>query len=159
MNSRFSKVAYGIGNLGQALFFNSVQTFLIFFYTDTVRLDPRLVGLGFAISYGVWNAINDPLIGVLSDRTRSRWGRRIPYIMFGTPLVFLLFYLVWAPPLGGKPLTDPSNWSIFLYFAIVIAVFDWRTPRSVSRTPHYFPKPSRTSKKGQRSLFTGRWRR
>jgi len=72
MNSRFSKVAYGIGNLGQALFFNSVQTFLIFFYTDTVRLDPRLVGLGFAISYGVWNAINDPLIGVLSDRTRSR---------------------------------------------------------------------------------------
>ena len=124
MKSRFSKVAYGIGNLGQALFFNSVQTFLIFFYTDTVRLDPRLVGLGFAISYGVWNAINDPLIGVLSDRTRSRWGRRIPYIMFGTPLVLLLFYLVWAPPLGGKPLTDPSNWSIFLYFAIVIAVFD-----------------------------------
>jgi len=124
MNSRFSKVAYGIGNLGQALFFNSVQTFLIFFYTDTVRLDPKLVGLGFAISYGVWNAINDPLIGVISDRTRSRWGRRVPYIMVGTPLTFLFFYLIWAPPLTGKPLTDPSNWSIFLYFAIVIAVFD-----------------------------------
>ncbi len=46
------------GNLGQALFFNTVQTFLIFFYTDTVRLDPKLVGLAFAISYGVWNAIN-----------------------------------------------------------------------------------------------------
>jgi Na+/melibiose symporter-like transporter len=43
MKSRSSKVAYGVGNLGQALFFNSVQTFLIFFYTDVVRLDPKLV--------------------------------------------------------------------------------------------------------------------
>ena len=47
MKSRFAKVAYGVGNLGQALFFNTVQTFLIFFYTDVVRLDPKLVGLAF----------------------------------------------------------------------------------------------------------------
>jgi GPH family glycoside/pentoside/hexuronide:cation symporter len=124
MKSRFTKIAYGVGNLGQALFFNSVQTFLIFFYTDTVRLDPKLVGLAFAISYGVWNAINDPLIGVLSDRTRTRWGRRIPYIALGTPLTFLLFVLVWSPPLGGHPLTNPSHTGIFIYFAVIIALFD-----------------------------------
>ncbi len=124
MKGRFAKVAYGVGNLGQALFFNTVQAFLIFFYTDVVRLDPKLVGLAFAISYGVWNAINDPLIGVLSDRTRTRWGRRVPYIMFGAPLTFLLFVLVWSPPLGGKPLTDPSHMGIFLYFAVIIALFD-----------------------------------
>ena len=124
MKSRFAKIAYGVGNLGQALFFNTVQTFLIFFYTDVVRLDPKLVGLAFAISYGVWNAINDPLIGVLSDRTRTRWGRRIPYIALGAPLTFLLFVLIWSPPLGGNPLTNPSHTGIFLYFAIVIALFD-----------------------------------
>jgi len=124
MKGRVAKVAYGVGNLGQALFFNSVQTFLIFFYTDVVRLDPRLVGLAFAISYGVWNAINDPLVGVISDRTRTRWGRRIPYIAIGTPLTFLLFVLVWSPPLGGHALTNPSNMGIFLYFAVVIALFD-----------------------------------
>jgi len=124
MRTRLTKVAYGIGNLGQALFFNTVQTFLIFFYTDVVRLDTRLVGLAFAISYGIWNAINDPLIGVLSDRTRTRWGRRIPYIAIGTPLAFLLFYLIWSPPLGGTPLANPSNTRIFLYFAVVIALFD-----------------------------------
>ena len=124
MKSRFAKIAYGVGNLGQALFFNTVQAFLIFFYTDTVRLDPKLVGLAFAISYGVWNAINDPLIGVLSDRTRTRWGRRIPYIALGTPLTFLLFVLVWSPPLGGSPLTNPSHMGIFLYFAVIIALFD-----------------------------------
>jgi GPH family glycoside/pentoside/hexuronide:cation symporter len=124
VKSRFAKIAYGVGNLGQALFFNSVQTFLIFFYTDVVRLDPKLVGLAFAISYGMWNAINDPLIGVLSDRTRTRWGRRIPYIALGAPLTFLLFVLVWSPPLGGDPLTNPSHTGIFLYFAVVIALFD-----------------------------------
>ncbi len=124
MQSRFAKIAYGVGNLGQALFFNTVQTFLIFFYTDVVRLDPGLVGLAFAISYGVWNAINDPLIGVLSDRTRTRWGRRIPYIALGAPLTFLLFVLIWSPPLGGNPLTNPSHTGIFLYFAVVIALFD-----------------------------------
>ncbi len=124
MKSRFAKIAYGIGNLGQALFFNTVQTFLIFFYTDVVRLDPGLVGLAFAISYGVWNAINDPLVGVLSDRTRTRWGRRIPYIALGTPLTFILFVLIWSPPLGGSPLTNPSHMGIFVYFAVIIALFD-----------------------------------
>lgn len=124
MKTRLAKIAYGIGNLGQALFFNTVQTFLIFFYTDVVRLDTRLVGLAFAISYGVWNAINDPLLGVLSDRTRTRWGRRIPYIAVGTPLALLFFYLVWAPPVGGQPLSHPSHAGIFLYFAVIIALFD-----------------------------------
>lgn len=124
MRSRLAKIAYGTGNLGQALFFNTVQAFLIFFYTDVVRLDPKLVGLAFAISYGVWNAINDPLIGALSDRTRTRWGRRIPYIALGAPLTFLLFVLVWSPPLGGSPLTNPSHMGIFVYFAVIIALFD-----------------------------------
>lgn len=124
MKTRFTKIAYGVGNMGQALFFNSVQTFLIFFYTDTVRLDPGLVGLAFAISYGIWNAINDPLIGALSDRTRTRWGRRIPYIMFGTPFTFLFFVLIWSPPIGGHPLTNSSHVGTFIYFAVIIALFD-----------------------------------
>jgi GPH family glycoside/pentoside/hexuronide:cation symporter len=124
MSRRLASIAYGTGNLGQALFFNSVQTYLIFFYVDAVRLDPRLVGLAFALVYGVWNAINDPLVGALSDGTRTRWGRRVPYILFGTPLTLLLFALVWSPPLGGRPLANPQSWSLLLYFAIAIALFD-----------------------------------
>ncbi|MCL6430882.1 MAG: MFS transporter [Anaerolineae bacterium] len=124
MKQRLAAIAYGTGNLGQALFFNSVQTYLIFFYVDVVRLDSRLVGLAFALAYGVWNAINDPLAGAISDRTRSRWGRRIPYILFGTPALLLLYILVWSPPLGGRPLAGPFDWRLLAYFAAAIALFD-----------------------------------
>jgi GPH family glycoside/pentoside/hexuronide:cation symporter len=124
MQSQRAKIAYGLGNMGTALFFHTIGTYLIFFYTDIVHLSPALVSLAFAISYGIWNAINDPLIGYLSDRTRSRWGRRIPYVLFGAPLTFLCFVLVWSPPLGGQPLTTPSHTGIFVYFAIAIAFFD-----------------------------------
>jgi GPH family glycoside/pentoside/hexuronide:cation symporter len=124
MKGRLAKIAYGVGNLGTALFFHTIGTYLIFFYTDVVHLSPALVSLAFAISYGIWNAVNDPLVGYLSDRTRSRWGRRIPYVLFGAPLTFLCFVLVWSPPLGGQPLTTPSYVGTFVYFAITIALFD-----------------------------------
>jgi GPH family glycoside/pentoside/hexuronide:cation symporter len=124
MRERLRAIAYSAGNLGVALFFNTTQTWLIFFYVDIVRLDARLVGLAFALAYGVWNAINDPLVGMLSDRTRTRWGRRVPYIAIGTPFLLVLFFLVWSPPLGGHPLADPRSWSLLVWFAVVIALFD-----------------------------------
>jgi len=124
MGARLRSIAYSAGNLGVSLFFNTTQTWLIFFYVDIVRLDARMVGLAFALAYGVWNAINDPLVGAFSDRTRTRWGRRVPYIALGTPVLLVLFFLVWSPPLGGRPLANPRDWGMLAWFTVVIALFD-----------------------------------
>ncbi|KPV64358.1 MAG: glucuronide transporter [Candidatus Bathyarchaeota archaeon BA1] len=124
LRGRPGKIAYGFGNLGTALIFHSIGSFLIYFYINEVRLDPALVGLGFLISYGIWNSINDPIAGYISDRTRTRWGRRIPFVLFCTPLMMLFFILLWSPPVGGVPLPTPYNIWIFLYFIVIVGIFE-----------------------------------
>ena len=78
----WKKYTYGRGNfantVGQQVFNNRIQ----FFYIDVVGLSAAVAGVIWFL-YGLWNAVNDPLMGNLSDRTRSPLGRRIPYILFG----------------------------------------------------------------------------
>jgi len=124
LKGRLGKITYGFGNLGQALIYHLIGTFLIYFYVNEIRLDPALVGIGFSIAYGIWNSINDPIAGYISDRTRTRWGRRIPYVLFGTPLMVLLFILIWFPPIKDIPLSNSYNIWLFLYFIIIIGIFE-----------------------------------
>ena len=117
-------VAYSIGTLSSPLLYHAISGYLIFFYADVVRLEIGLISLAYVIAYGIWNAVNDPLVGQLSDRTRSRWGRRIPYIFVGSPVVALLFFLIWTPPVGGQALAQPHHLGIFLYLFATIGLFD-----------------------------------
>jgi Na+/melibiose symporter-like transporter len=99
------KSVYGAGYFGQTTLQNASFLFLLIFYTDVVGMPPRLVGL--ALSVGrIVDAFTDPLMGQVSDRTRTRFGRRRPYIMFGSFVWGLVFLLIWLPSplwsLGGK---------------------------------------------------------
>jgi len=122
--SRLRKIVYGVGSLGDGGWFQVMSTFLLYFYITVVRLDPWLSSLAYAFSFGVWNIINDPVVGNLSDRTRSRWGRRKPWIIVGALLCFFFSIFIWTPP-TGEPLTNPYNIEIFLYGLVTIAIAEF----------------------------------
>jgi GPH family glycoside/pentoside/hexuronide:cation symporter len=69
---------------------------LTYYFTRVMGLEPGLASLVWII-FGIWNAVNDPLFGYLSDKTKNKLGRRIPYIRYGAPIIALSFILLWLP--------------------------------------------------------------
>jgi GPH family glycoside/pentoside/hexuronide:cation symporter len=100
--SRGYKVTWGIAALGTSLISGIYLALLPIFYQDYLGLQVRWWVVA-SIIYAIWNALNDPLFGYLSDRTRSRHGRRIPYMRYTAPFLALTFILVWfAPSRAGQ---------------------------------------------------------
>lgn len=92
-----TKIRYGFGELGTSLKNEVVNRYLMFFYADTLHVGPTAVGLMMLLGKG-WDAITDPVMGYVSDTTRSRWGRRRPYVLLGALPMGACFYLLFAPP-------------------------------------------------------------
>lgn len=88
---------YSIANLGNVIPYQAVGAVILFYYTDVKHLPATWASVVMTI-YAFYNAFNNPLIGYFSDRTRSRWGRRIPYMLFGMlPEAFFFAFLFFAP--------------------------------------------------------------
>ena len=100
--SFWTKLVYGTGDWGVAGYGTLRQIFYAIFLTDVVGLEPRLASVAALIGI-VWDAINDPIVGMLSDRVRTRWGRRRPFLLFFSIPFGLSFLLLWyAPPFGSQ---------------------------------------------------------
>jgi glycoside/pentoside/hexuronide:cation symporter, GPH family len=90
-------IAFGMGQGGETLRSVGSATFLLFYYQQIVGLSGTLTGIALSLSLIV-DALIDPIVGALSDRTRTRWGRRHPFMLVGMLPVGLLFYATFAPP-------------------------------------------------------------
>lgn len=92
-----TKIRYGFGELGLNMKNEVVNRYLMFFYADTLLVSPTAVGLMMLLGK-TFDAVTDPAMGYVSDTTRSRWGRRRPYVLLGAVPMGFFFYLLFAPP-------------------------------------------------------------
>lgn len=94
-----TKVCYGLGQIAETLVTTGFTVFLLFFYNQVLALPGALTGLALAIALAV-DAVTDPLIGSLSDRLHSRWGRRHPFMILSAAPLALSFFALFNPPSG-----------------------------------------------------------
>jgi GPH family glycoside/pentoside/hexuronide:cation symporter len=106
-----SRLLYASGSLGGNVISRSKDLWLIYFYAPpadsdvTPRIPILVLGVLFTIARLI-EALDDPLIGWWSDRTRSRWGRRIPFVVLATPFYAVFFVLIWLPPVAGDSVAN-----------------------------------------------------
>ncbi|MCH2170493.1 MFS transporter [Myxococcota bacterium] len=125
--SRPVKLAYGLGQMGDAIVHFSFETLVFFYYTQVLGVSGTLAGLAVFVAL-VFDALSDPLIGSLSDSTRSRFGRRHPFMFSGPIPVSIFFYLLFVPP------ADLSQGALFAWlsgFSILA-----RTSLTLFSVPH-----------------------
>ena len=95
------RAAYGIGDYAICLYWSGVGLYLLYFYTDVVGISPLLAGWIYALGIA-WDAITDPFMGYMAERTRTKMGSYRPYIFYGSiPLALSFVLLLWVPPFEG----------------------------------------------------------
>ncbi len=116
------KVAFGLGDIYGGGSGVVIGFYYLVFLTDVIRLHPGLAGTVILISK-IYDAITDPLEGLLTDRTRTRWGRRKPYLLAGIPLVLLSFFLLWYPATAESELGRFAFVLLtYLFYSTVVSI-------------------------------------
>ena len=113
--SSWTMAAYGFGSIAETLHSKVFSIFLIFYYQQIIGVSGTLAGLAMLIST-IFDAVDDPIVGALSDRTRTRWGRRHPFIILAAVPVALTFFALFNPPSG---LSQAQAFAWLLVFLIL----------------------------------------
>ena len=116
IHSRLGHLLYSLGAVPSALPYNMIGSWLLTFYTIYSGLSLIEFGLLFMI-YGIWNAINDPLIGYYMDKLKPKRGRRVPWIIYGTIPMTIGFIALWWVPYSETAL-------VFFHGLLMLFLFD-----------------------------------
>ena len=119
---------YAIGEGATSIAMGGISNFALLYYTSVLGFGAGMAGLALSISV-FWDAVTDPLMGHLSDNTRSRWGRRLPYVLLGGLLLAPAFFSVWILPAG--------TWPAWLLFTLaLLANLAVRTASTIFGIPY-----------------------
>ena len=144
--TRRVKLGFGIGDLGGNLFFTVIGFYLLYYLTDIVYLSAALAGTVLMIGK-IWDAVTDPVTGYISDRTRSRWGRRRPYMFVGSFIAFFTMGLMFTRPVMEGQI------QLFFYLTVLYCLLN--TAYTLVNIPYAALLPELTDNYDQRTMLAG----
>ncbi|MFP4364098.1 MAG: MFS transporter [Spirochaetia bacterium] len=144
--SRKIKLGFGIGDLGGNLFFTLIGFYLMYYLTDIVQLPSIYAGWALLIGK-IWDAITDPVTGYVSDITRTKWGRRRPYIFIGAILTFISMMLLFSSP-------EVSS-TLVLFFLVTLFFCMLNLSYTLVNIPYAALVPELTADFDERTVLTG----
>jgi glycoside/pentoside/hexuronide:cation symporter, GPH family len=141
-----TKIIYGFGDIGFSMTGTIIAAYFPIFLIDVVGIAPAVAAIGLFIGKS-WDYINDPLIGYLSDRTRTRWGRRRPYLLFGAlPYGLAFAFLWWRPPLTTQT-------ALVTFYTLMFVLYD--AASTFVGMPYFALTPELTQDYDERTELTG----
>lgn len=140
--TRAQAVAFGASGFPTQLMAQTFSAFVVYFYVTHLGVAPGWVAAAM-IAHGILNAVLNPVVGALSDRIRTPWGRRIPWIGLGIVPLVVAFALVWMPP-------ELPTAGLIVWFLIVVAVYDIAFVVVVLNMSALFPEIFRTTEERAR---------
>ena len=138
------KYSYGIGAYGKDLACGIVYTFLMIYFTDVVGINPAFVGTLFLMAR-LWDAIHDPIMGMIVDNTRSRFGKFRPWIFIGTILNSVVLFLLFRKP-------DLEGTSLYLYYSVMYIL--WGMTYTIMDIPYWSMIPTLATTKEDREKIS-----
>jgi GPH family glycoside/pentoside/hexuronide:cation symporter len=150
MNKNFTvslkeKIAYGMGDFALMIGYGAIGFYFVFFLTDVAGLPAAWAGFIFLIAR-VWDAFIDYAMGFITDATKSRWGRRRPYILFGAIPFGIIFALLWIVPFQSQTL-------LFIYYLSISVLFN--TAFTIISIPYNSMMPELTQDYDERTSISG----
>jgi GPH family glycoside/pentoside/hexuronide:cation symporter len=118
---------FGLGDTASNFFFQTFNIFLLYYYTDVFGIDAAVAGTMFLLTR-LWDAINEPIMGLICDRTKTRWGKYRPYLLWMAIPYGIFGYLIFANPDLGR--TGKIIYAYFTYAMMMMAYTAINVPYS-----------------------------